>query len=80
MRKQITRAREPRRTATEAERIAWRLLRPLQLRGFKFRRQHPVGPRVTDFCCPERGLVVELDGSVRASRATPARIGAATEI
>ncbi len=30
MRKQITRARELRRTATEAERIAWRLLRPLQ--------------------------------------------------
>jgi len=43
MRKQITRARELRRTATEAERIAWRLLRTLRLRGFKFRRQHPVG-------------------------------------
>ncbi|MGA3164785.1 MAG: endonuclease domain-containing protein [Terriglobia bacterium] len=64
MRKQITRARELRRTATEAERIAWRLLRTLRLRGFKFRRQHPVGRWIADFCCPERGLVVELDGSV----------------
>ncbi len=80
MRKQITRARELRRMATESERIAWRLLRRLRLRGFKFRRQHPVGSWVADFCCPERGLVVELDGSVRASRARPARIGAATEI
>ncbi len=64
MRKQITRARELRRMATESERIAWRLLRRLRLRGFKFRRQHPVGSWVADFCCPERGLVVELDGSV----------------
>jgi very-short-patch-repair endonuclease len=66
MRKETTRARDLRRTATETERIAWRLLRGLRLRGFKFRRQHPVGSWIADFCCPEKGLVVELDGSVHA--------------
>ena len=64
MSKRITRARDLRRTATEAERIAWRLLRSLRSRGLKFRRQHPIGSWIADFCCPQRGLVVELDGSV----------------
>ncbi len=41
-------------------------MRTLRLRGYKFRRQHPVGHWIADFCCPERGLVVELDGSVHA--------------
>jgi very-short-patch-repair endonuclease len=66
MRKHIAGARELRQTATEAERIAWHLLRELRLRGLKFRRQHPVGPWFADFCCPQRGLVVELDGSAHA--------------
>jgi len=28
----------------------------------KFRRQHYIHPFVVDFCCPERWLIVELDG------------------
>ena len=28
----------------------------------KFRRQHPIGSYIVDFCCPERKLVVEIDG------------------
>jgi very-short-patch-repair endonuclease len=39
-------------------------LKGRQLAGVKFRRQHPVGPFVLDFYCPERKLVVELDGAV----------------
>jgi very-short-patch-repair endonuclease len=31
--------------------------------GAKFRRQHPAGPYVLDFYCPEHRLAVELDGS-----------------
>jgi len=30
--------------------------------GFSFRRQHPVGPYVLDFYCPEAKLAIELDG------------------
>src|SRR5208337_5447777 len=61
---QITRARELRRTATEAEQVAWQLLRKLRPAGFSFRRQHPVGRCVVDFCCPLKRLILELDGSV----------------
>jgi very-short-patch-repair endonuclease len=66
MRRDIAKARELRRTATQAEHIAWRLLRSLRPRGLRFRRQHPVRGWVADFCCPQRGFVVELDGSVHA--------------
>jgi len=60
----IDRARNLRQTATESERAAWRLLRTLRFKGFKFRRQHPLGQYIVDFCCPQQRLIVELDGSV----------------
>jgi 5-methyltetrahydrofolate--homocysteine methyltransferase len=34
----------------------------------KFRRQHPIGPFVLDFCCVERRLAIELDGEVHATQ------------
>ena len=40
----------------------WALLRDRRLAGFKFRRQHPVGPYILDFYCHEARLAVELDG------------------
>jgi very-short-patch-repair endonuclease len=30
------------------------------LRGWRFRRQHPLGPFVVDFVCIEQALVIEL--------------------
>ncbi len=42
----------------------WLKLRARQLNGFKFRRQHAIGPYITDFYCPEVKLVVEIDGDV----------------
>lgn len=62
------RARCLRRSQTEAERVLWARLRDRQLLGAKFRRQHPVGNLVVDFCCPEYRLVVELDGGQRATQ------------
>ena len=61
---QIDKARELRLGQTAAEQAAWYLLRSLRLKGFKFRRQHPVGPYIADFCCPQHRFIVELDGSV----------------
>src|SRR5271170_2106118 len=60
----IDRARELRRTPTETERESWHLLGGLRSRGFRFRRPHPAGPYIADFCCTELRLMVELDGSV----------------
>ena len=31
--------------------------------GVRFRRQHAIGPFITDFCAPRRKIVIELDGS-----------------
>ena len=63
---QIANSRELRRNETESEEAAWRILRTFRFKGFKFRRQHAAGQYIVDFCCPQRRLIVELDGSVHA--------------
>jgi very-short-patch-repair endonuclease len=30
--------------------------------GFKFRRQHPIGPYIVDFYCHKAQLAIEIDG------------------
>jgi very-short-patch-repair endonuclease len=62
------RARRLRREQTDAERKLWARLRSRQLDGFKFRRQFVIGPFITDFCCFEQRLVVELDGGQHADQ------------
>jgi very-short-patch-repair endonuclease len=62
-------ARELRARETQVELILWEALRGRRLDGLKFRRQHPVGPFVFDFCCIERRLAIELDGEVHAKQA-----------
>jgi very-short-patch-repair endonuclease len=39
-----------------------------QLEGLKFRRQLPVGQFIADFCCPQRRLIIELDGGQYAEQ------------
>ena len=36
--------------------------------GVKFRRQHPIGSYIVDFCCPTLRLIVELDGGQHAEQ------------
>jgi len=36
------------------------------MNGLKFRRQHGIGHYIVDFYCPEKRLVVEVDGDVHA--------------
>jgi very-short-patch-repair endonuclease len=38
------------------------MLRNRKNSPFKFRRQHPIGPYIADFACPEAKLVIEIDG------------------
>jgi adenine-specific DNA-methyltransferase len=59
-------ARRLRREQTDVERTLWKALRSRQLSGLKFRRQHPVGPYIVDFCCLELKLAIELDGGQHA--------------
>ena len=62
------RARRLRREQTDAEKKLWVRLRSRQLGDFKFRRQFVIGPFITDFCCFEQRLVVELDGGQHADQ------------
>jgi very-short-patch-repair endonuclease len=60
------RPRQLRRDATDAERRLWSALRDRRLRGYRFRRQHPIGRYIVDFACTEHRLIVEADGGQHA--------------
>lgn len=62
------RARYLRTNMTDTERFVWQRIRRRQMGGFKFRRQHPLGPFIVDFVCLERKLVLELDGGQHAEQ------------
>lgn len=51
-----------RRNSTDSEKFLWSKVKQSQL-GFKFRRQHGIGPYILDFYCPRKKLAIELDGS-----------------
>jgi len=55
-------AKQLRRHQTDAERVLWMRLRNRQVHGVKFRRQHPLGNYIVDFCCVESLVIVEVDG------------------
>jgi very-short-patch-repair endonuclease len=54
-------ARQLRQPQTPAEARLWARLRAQHL-GPKFRRQHPIGRFIVDFCCPVQHLIIEIDG------------------
>ncbi len=64
----IAAARQLRQQLTPAERQLWQALKNRQLKGWKFRCQHPIQSFVVDFYCPEHRLVVELDGDIHTQQ------------
>jgi len=66
--KSIERARQLRKPLSPPEAKLWQKLRSAQAMGFKFRRQHPIGPFITDFYCASCRLVIELDGDTHAEQ------------
>lgn len=60
----IEQARHMRSHPTQAEALIWCELRAKKLGGYKFRRQHPIGPFIVDFYCPSKKLVIEIDGPI----------------
>ena len=71
--KTTKRARRLRRDSSFPERLLWAKLRNRQLGGWKFRRQHPIGPYFADFVCLEHKLVVELDGDTHGEASQQVR-------
>ena len=60
---QTIKRKELRNHATPAEAALWKILKNSQVGGYKFRRQHGIGPYILDFYCPLLHLEIELDGS-----------------
>jgi very-short-patch-repair endonuclease len=54
--------------------LLWKELR-LQPGSYRFRRQHPVGPNVLDFCCLKARLAIEIDGIAHEMSDRPERDG-----
>ena len=64
----LANARHLRCNQTDVERLLWSRLRARQLQGEKFRRQHSFAGYIVDFCCPDKQLIIELDGSQHAQQ------------
>lgn len=56
-------ARKMRKALTDAELKLWNELRAHRLMGLGFRRQLPVAGYIVDFACPDKKLIIEVDGS-----------------
>lgn len=59
---QKERRRALRHNSSPAEYVLWQFLRGRRMQGYKFRRQHGIGPYIVDFYCPAARLVIEVDG------------------
>jgi very-short-patch-repair endonuclease len=57
------RRRDLRKKSTKQEHKLWWYLRGNRM-GFKFRRQHSVEGYILDFYCPEKKLIIEIDGEI----------------
>lgn len=53
-----------RKNQTEVEKLLWKELRNSNLKGYKFRRQYPIGRYIADFYCSSARLVIESDGKI----------------
>lgn len=51
-----------RKDSTDAEDAMWQEVRNRKVKGYKFRRQHPIKGYIPDFVCLEKKLIVEIDG------------------
>ena len=56
-------AKPLRRKQTPWENKLWYYLRAGRFGGLKFKRQVPIGEYIVDFCCNEKKIIIELDGS-----------------
>jgi very-short-patch-repair endonuclease len=69
----LDRAKHLRNGMTPFEALLWSRLSRSQLGGFKFRRQHVIGNCIADFFCPQKGLIVEVDGDTHDAGADARR-------
>jgi very-short-patch-repair endonuclease len=68
-----TYAKTMRKNLTKAEAVIWSKFKGKNLNGRHFRRQHPIGPFISDFACIEGKVVIEIDGATHMSDEDQAR-------
>ena len=51
-----------RKNSTIQEKRLWNLIKNRQFHNLRFKRQVPIGNYIVDFLCPEKHLVIEIDG------------------
>ena len=56
-------AKSMRKAMTDVELKLWNAVRAHRLMDLGFRRQFPIGNFIVDFACPQKRIIVELDGS-----------------
>jgi very-short-patch-repair endonuclease len=69
-------ARQLRKDETKSEELFWNVVRNRKLNNRKFYRQHPIKYEyleveryfIADFYCPEKKLVVEIDGKIHENQ------------
>ncbi|TKD45320.1 MAG: endonuclease domain-containing protein [Mesorhizobium sp.] len=71
-------ARKMRKARTDAELKLWNEIRAHRVMGLAFRRQMPIAGYIVDFACPDKKLIVELDGSQHAQAEASASDAART--
>jgi very-short-patch-repair endonuclease len=59
-------ARRMRKQMTDAELKLWNEVRAHRLMGLSVRRQMPIAGYIVDFACPDKKLIIEIDGSQHA--------------
>ena len=59
----LLKRRELRNNSTPEEAVLWTQIKSRKIKGYKWRRQHPIGSYILDFYCPEAKLCIELDGA-----------------
>jgi very-short-patch-repair endonuclease len=69
----LDRAKLLRQRGTPFETKLWTKISRSQLGAFKFRRQHVIGNCIVDFFCPQKALIVEIDGDTHDSAKDAAR-------
>jgi len=61
-RKLIDLRRKLRKTATDAERMLWNIVKGKKMQGYKFYRQYSIANYILDIYCPRLKLCIEIDG------------------
>jgi very-short-patch-repair endonuclease len=65
-----SKARDLRKSMTNAENILWDNIRRRKIKGMYFRRQHPYGMYIMDFYCDKANLAIEIDGDIHQYKKT----------